>query len=188
MSSPRPRIELYTPVHKALRRRLFDVATLVARTDFAVAAAATEAAAACAATLELTREHALLEDRHLQPQLERLAPALATSLAAEHEALERAADVVEALLPLVAGGDEGSRLSLGAELLRRVNLMVAEQLRHMDREEREAAPVLAGLGDAALAALIARLRADVAPARRPTWAALFAGALSARELASLSAS
>jgi hypothetical protein len=180
------RVDVFTPIHKALRRRLFDVAAQAARTDFAVAAAAAETAAAVAAMLELCREHAALEDRHYQPIIEAVAPALARELAAQHEALEAATDTLEAILPLVAGADEPSRVSLGAELVRRVNLLVAEQLRHMDREEREAAPLVGALDETTLAALRARVRADVAPAHRPTWGVLLGAALSPREFAALS--
>ena len=61
---PTPRPDLITPIHKGLRRALFDTALALARTDFtaeAEVAAAQEAVATC---FEYLREHAEHEDRH----------------------------------------------------------------------------------------------------------------------------
>jgi hypothetical protein len=188
MTQRNERIDLYTPIHKALRRALFDTAAGAARADFALAEETHETAAAVVALCELLRDHAELEDRNLQPIFTDVAPALATTLAAEHVAVEKAAIACEELLPRLVAADRAQRLALGAELVRRLNTLVADHLRHMDREERQGNPVLwSAFDDDGLLALRARMRAQLPAHRAPAWGALFGLALSARERAALAA-
>jgi len=85
------RLDSFTPIHKGMRRSLFETALLLARTDFgspAETAAAEEATTTC---LGYLREHAEHEDRHVIPRLAELDAALAAALEIDHPRLERAA-------------------------------------------------------------------------------------------------
>ncbi|HEY8926927.1 MAG TPA: hemerythrin domain-containing protein [Polyangia bacterium] len=177
------RLDSFTPIHKGMRRSLFETALLLARTDFestAETAAAEEATTTC---LGYLREHAEHEDRHVIPRLAELDAALAAALEIEHPQLERAALAVDTLWPRIAAAPSGSaRAALGRELVRRFQTFVAQQLQHMDREEREVMAVMwAGLTDAELGAISGRIVADIPPARMSEMMALILPALSGPE-------
>ena len=71
---------------------------------------------------------------------------------------------------------------LGRELVRRFQTFVAQQLQHMDREEREVMAVLwAGLTDAEIGAISGRIVADIPQPRLAELMALILPALSAPE-------
>jgi hypothetical protein len=73
--------------------------------------------------------------------------------------------------------------------MRRFQAYVALQLRHLEREEREVLAVFwAHLDDAALAALNARIVADIDPARMAEWGALIGPAINRAEREKMDAS
>ncbi len=152
------------------------------RTDFTLADEVAAAERAVAVCLEHLRDHAAHEDRHVLPILAEVAPALATSMAVEHPELERASIEVESLWPRLAGRTGADRAALGEELTRRFNAMVATQLAHMDREERQALRALQDrFDDAALVQLSARIAADIEPARLAVFGELMFPALNRTE-------
>jgi hypothetical protein len=171
------RIDPYSFIHAALRRALFEATLLVARVDFG-GEAWRDAEAALARCFGFYREHGDIEDRFVQPVLARLDGDVAARLDAEHAALERSLIAVESLWPRIgaaAAGDE--RRVLGAELRRRLHTLVAEQLLHMDREERDGNRVLwAELTDAELTAIRDAAGRSLPPARQAAWAQLLGAA------------
>jgi hypothetical protein len=177
-----PRFDGFTPIHKALRRQLFETAIALARTDFASEVETEGAARSVETCLLWLREHAEHEDRHVMPALADLASWLANDLAREHVELERAAIQVDVLFPKLGALDAAGRLQLGAELVRRFQAYVAMQLRHMEREEREVLAVFwEHLDDAALAAMSARIIADVGPVRMAVLGPLIGAAVNRAE-------
>jgi hypothetical protein len=176
------RLDTLTPIHKGIRRSLFETAMLLARTDFSSpdeVGAAEEGLARCLAFL---REHAEHEDRHVLPELARLSPELADELRADHPRLERLAIEIENLWPRIERLAGPARAAMGAELVRRFNMFVGEELQHMDREEREENAVLwAHLRDEDLAQISRRIVAGIDPARMREWGALLEPALSRPE-------
>lgn len=177
------RTDPYLVIHKGLRRSLFETTLLVARCDFG-GDDWRQAEAAVARMFAFLREHGELEDRFVQPLLARLDADVAARLDADHAALERAAIAVESLWPRVAAADAEARRVLGAELLRRLHALVAEQLTHMDREERDGNRVLwAHLADAEIDAIRVEAGKSIPAARQPEWAALVAPTLTASERA-----
>ena len=93
--------------------------------------------------LGFLREHAEHEDRHVLPELARLAPGAGRGPGRRRTPSwsgprSRSTACGRALAPLPAtAADE--RQALGGELARRFHgVVVAMQLRHMDREERDA--------------------------------------------------
>ncbi len=182
------RPDLLTPIHKGLRRSLFETALVVARTDFGDPTETAVAQAAVAACFEFLREHAEHEDRHTVPLVATLSPELAATLEAAHPHLERLAIGIDSLWPRLAPLDGAARAALGAELLRRFQTFVAEQLLHMDLEERQVLALLwANLSDRELGELGARITATIPPPRLAVWGALLGPALSAPERAAMAA-
>jgi hemerythrin-like domain-containing protein len=183
-----PRLDSFTPIHKGLRRLMFEAGVELARTDFADAAATSAAERAVATCLRLLREHADVEDRHVLPLVERADPDLAQAIALEHPSLERAAIAVDTLWPRLAALEGTARIELGDELVRRFNALVAEQLRHLDREERQVnAALWAALTDAEIGASSVAIVRELGPERMAEWGQVLAKSLNASELAAMEA-
>ncbi|HEY1907061.1 MAG TPA: hemerythrin domain-containing protein [Myxococcaceae bacterium] len=172
----------YQPIHKALRGALFDAVSLVARTDFADPDEATFAARSVASLLDLLDGHAHHEEEFVMPVVARHAPALVATLEAEHGRLEGLQAELRALLPRTCSDVTAEREPAGQLLGRALTLLVADHLRHMDREETEAMPVLWGhCTEAELDAMDARIRASVPPERMPAMLRLLLPAMSTPE-------
>jgi len=177
-----PRLDPFTPIHKALRRILFETAMTRGRTDFASADETDAARQAVAACFGFLHEHAEHEDRHVVPLVATLSPDLAEVLASEHPDLQHGAMVVTSIWPRLERFDRAGRLALGAELTRRFHLLTAAPLRHMDREEREVCALLWDhLSDAEIGAISTRIVAEIAPQRMADWRAIIGAAMSRPE-------
>ena len=183
------RLDVFTPIHKGLRRQLFETAIALGRTDFASPVETEAAQKLVTDCLTYLREHAEHEDRHVVPEIARLAPELAATLADEHPELERAAIAIDSLWPRFAPLGPEERLAMGSELQRRFQALVAMQLRHMDREEREVNAVFwAHLDDRDLGALTRRIVVSIPPARLLHWQQeVLVPAWSPREIAAAAA-
>lgn len=176
----------FQPIHKALRATLFDATTLVARTDFAHQGEAAAAAHTVATLLDLLDGHAHHEEQFVMPQFAPHAPALAASLEADHSRLEGLQAELRALLPRTGSDVTAERVAAGQLLGRALTLLVADHLRHMDREESEAMPVLwAHQTEQELDALDGRIRATLPPEQMPVMMRLMLPALSTPELSAL---
>ena len=163
---PTAHVDNLTPIHKALRRSLFETAIALARTDFEAAAEVDAAQRAVSTCFEYLREHAAHEDRHVIPLIARLDAELADALELAHPELERTSIAIESLWPRLAPLAGAERSAMGAELCRRFLAFVAMQVSHMDKEERHVVPLLqAHFDDAELAALSGRVVRDIPPAR-----------------------
>jgi hypothetical protein len=104
------------------------------------------------------------------PEIARLSPELAATIAEEHPELERAAIAIDSLWSRFAPLGPEERQAMGGELARRFQALVAMHLRHMDREEREVNAVFwARLDDRDLAAMSRRIVVNIPPARLVTW-------------------
>jgi hypothetical protein len=182
MPTQTARADILTPIHKAIRRSLFETAMTLGRTDFSVPAEIDAAERAVAVCFDILRDHAEHEDRHVIPELARIATDLAQTLSEEHPELERASIAVESLWPRIAAQTGVERVLLGGELARRFHALVAAQLRHMDREEREVLRALWDrFDDAELGQLSARISADIEPARLAAFGQLMFPALNGTE-------
>jgi len=176
----------YQPIHKALRTALFDATSLVARTEFAEQGEATLAARTVATLLDLLDSHAHHEEEFVMPVVERHAPALIAALGADHSRLEGLQAELRALLPRTCSEVPAEREAAGQLLGRALTLLVADHLRHMDREETEAMPVLwEHCTEAELDAMDARIRAAVPPEQMPVMLRLMLPAMSTPEQAKL---
>jgi hypothetical protein len=176
------RVDVLTPIHKALRRSLFETAIALARTDFESPAEVEAAERAVAACFGYLREHAEHEDRHVIPEIARLDAELADALAIAHPELERASIEIDSLFPRMAPLAGPERAAMGAELCRRFQAFVAMQLGHMDKEERNVLPQLqARFSDVELRALSGRIVAEIPPARMAVWGQLIGPSLSRPE-------
>ena len=176
----------YLPIHKALRAALFDATVLVSRTDFTDAAEATVAARTVATLLDVLDSHAHHEEEFVMPVVARHTPALVATLETEHGRLEGLQAELRALLPRTCSDVTAEREPAGQLLGRALTLLVADHLRHMDREETEAMPVLwAHQTEEELDAMDARIRAAVPPERMPVMLRMMLPAMSIAENAKM---
>ena len=180
------RFDMFTPIHKALRRSLFETAIALGRTDFAVRRTRPPPPSTRSPTAwSFLREHAEHEDRQVLPEIARLAPELAAIIRDEPPRAGAGRD--RGRQPVAAAGGAAGRRAeerqaLGGELLRRFHVFLADELLHMDREERELNALLwARLTDAEIMAISNRITSSISPERMRTWGELLMPALNGPE-------
>jgi hypothetical protein len=175
-------MDILTPIHKGLLSLLFDTAKSLGRLDFASSIQAAIAEREVRRCTSFLREHTNNEDSRVRPTLLRLAPALASTMLAEHEQLEQEAVDVERLLPDIAAANDADRVELGIELRHRFDLLLAHHVRHTTWEEEEVNTALwAGLCDEELAAIVHQVVADIGPTRMCEWDELVISATNRQE-------
>jgi len=179
-----PRHDMFTPIHKGLRRTMFETAMRLGRTDYGSLEDVAAAQRELVTCMTYLREHAEHEDRHVIPRLAEIAPELAAELEAAHPQLEHAALDIECMGQRLAALPPAEREALGGELLRRFHGLIADQIRHMEREERQAnAAFWAAMDDGEMAGISRTIVSTIEPARMDEWKVIFAASLSPRELA-----
>ncbi len=184
------RVDLYGSVHKGIRSLLFATVGKVARADFAREDEAASALDAVERLFLLLEEHAEHEDRVVMPVLRRLSAEVYTALEDEHARTHGQQAELEKLASRLreARGDGRleERVALGRRLHARLCVLVAEHLRHMDREEAEANRVLwAHLTDAELWALHEQIVREIPPPRMADALSVMLPAMSLPERAAL---
>ena len=181
-----PRLDLYAPIHKALRAAMTDTLLRLGRVDVSDAEELAETIDALEALLDLCTGHIEHENAFVHAAIEARQPAGAECTAHDH---------VEHLASIEALRDEGRRLraTAGAErmapalrLYRHVALFVAENFQHMHIEETvNNAALWAHYSDAELAALHDRLVASISPQENLAVARWMVPALSPLERAAM---
>lgn len=128
------RIDLYAPIHKALRNFMADTLTAVGRMDTDDAEERDATLAQLRSLLNLLEHHAQIEDDFVHVAMQTRRPGSASESGAEHErqrralaALRRQADAVD------RGNGHGS--AAATALYQHLSLFVAENLAHMHEEE-----------------------------------------------------
>jgi hypothetical protein len=186
--TPATRYDLFTAVHKGLRAALFETGALLARTDFAARDEAALAARALERVLAFLDEHGAHEDAVILPALAEPSPELLVAIRDDHARVDGLQRELAGLAARLAGASEAERVALGRRLHDRCGILLAEQLRHMQREEHEVQRTLcAHLDDGALRALHDRILGRIPPPRTAEWLELIAPSLSAPERAALAA-
>lgn len=158
-SAAAPRLDLYQPIHKALRAFMGDTQLRLGALDVADASELQQTLAQADSLLDLVARHLMHEDRFVHPALESAAPGSCSGTAREHE--EHRAGI-QALQAEVAALREAPDDGLALRLYRHFALFVAENLSHMHFEETVLnATLWAHFSDADLQALHARLLASI---------------------------
>ncbi len=157
-----PRYDSYAEIHKALRAFMGDTLTRVGSLD---PWDAEEVAAVMGQTrdlLGLCRTHLEHEDRFIHPAMEARQPGSTAVTAGDHAGHEAALEALaEALAALEASRDREQAVR---GLYRSLARFVAENLEHMEREERDNNPVLwAHYTDEEIVAIERALIASIPP-------------------------
>jgi hypothetical protein len=176
------RFDLFTAVHKGLRAAMFDTGMLLGRTHFGDREDALAAARAVERVVSLLDEHAAHEDAVVLPAVEAHYPELFVALREDHARLDGLQRELAALAARVVRSEEVERASVGRRVHDRFGLAVAEQLRHMQREEHDVQRLLqAHLGDDELRAMHRQILARIPPPRSAEWLGVILPAVSLPE-------
>lgn len=127
-----PGVDLYAPMHKALRLMMTDTLAHLGRVDAADPEDLADALARLDALLTAGCSHLLHENRHLHPALEAVEPGSTTAGAAEHQ---QQLESIAALHAEAAALRAAPGAAAALRLYRHVAVFVAENLLHMQHEE-----------------------------------------------------
>ena len=159
-----PRVDLYAPIHKALRNLMTDTLGRVGRMDVDDAGETHDTLAQADMLLSLCEGHVRHENDFIHPAIEAREPSGSKRIADEHvEHLESIAELRAEVQALRQAGAE-QRPALALRLYRHLALFVAENFRHMHIEETaHNAALWARYSDLELLQLHQRLTASIDP-------------------------
>jgi hemerythrin-like domain-containing protein len=156
-----PRVDLYGPIHKALRLMMTDTLQRTGRLDTDDAAELAATLAAVQALLDACRSHVAKENKYVHTAIEARRPGASERIAGEHDEHLEAIAALEAevaALRALPGASAGARLY--AHLAR----FVAENFEHMHLEETQHnATLWAAYSDAELLDVHQRILASIEP-------------------------
>jgi len=153
------RLDLYAPIHKALRLFMADTLTRLGRLDLDCAAERSQVLAQLHELLTQCESHLRHENEFMHTALEARRPGASARLGAEHEAHEDAIAGLQAEAQALA---QQPTPAAALHLYRRLSRFVAENLEHMLEEETRHNALLWELySDAELEALHQRLLASI---------------------------
>jgi hypothetical protein len=180
------RFDLFTAVHQGLRAAMYETGALLGRVHVGDREDALQGARAVDRVLSLLEEHAGHEDAVVLPAVEALHPELFVALREDHARLDGLQRELAALTARMGRAEEVERASVGARVHDRFGIVVAEQLRHMQREEHDVQRLLrAHRSDDELRALHGRILARIPPLRSADWLGIILPALSSPERAAV---
>ena len=159
-----PRLDLYAPIHKALRSFMSDTLLRMGRIDTTDAASLQPTLARCDELLSPCESHVHHENDFMHPAIEARQPAGSKRIAHEHEEhLQAIAELREEVAALRAAPPEAAA-ALALRLYRHLALFVAANFQHMHIEETaHNAALWAHYSDAELTQLHGRLLASIDP-------------------------
>jgi hypothetical protein len=164
------RIDIFGPVHKALRTGLFNVCVELGRCDFENPQELRIALDAQRRTLGYLREHHGLEESFVEPLVRAAAPDVAALNDAQHRAAAVAIDELEWLAAAIESAPADERGDAGRRLVERHDAFLVDYLAHLRHEETAVNEALwARFSDDELAAMRGRLQASIDPARFLEW-------------------
>jgi hemerythrin-like domain-containing protein len=166
-SSSARRFNMYVPIHKALRVFMADTLAAVGRldaTDDGDVAVTLDHVRGLLAALTL---HLESENRFVHPAMEARRPGSTAATTHDHVEHQCALAELGALIEAVARQTPSERQTTVATLYARLALFVAENLEHMNVEERDNMPVLwAEYSDEELVAIDTQIVGHVPPAAK----------------------
>lgn len=181
-----PRLDLYAPIHKALRSMMSDTLGRIGRVDVADAEELQQGLAQLEALLALCESHVHHENHFMHPAIEARQPSGSVRIAHEHEEhLQHIAELRDEVATLRAAPSQ-ARAALALRLYRHLALFVAANLQHMHIEETaHNAALWAHYSDAELMQLHGRLMASIDPREHLTVARWMVPALTPAERAAV---
>ncbi|MCZ7598857.1 MAG: hemerythrin domain-containing protein [Gammaproteobacteria bacterium] len=163
------RLDLYRPIHKALRAMMSDTLAHAGRIDCADGASVAGVAARIRALLDACHAHIDKEDRYIHRAMEARCPGSTVGIAAEHAAHEAAIANLEARVGELEAASGDERIIAARRIHHDLSLFVAENFQHMVVEETVNNAVLwKHYDDAELASLHEAIVASIPPSESAT--------------------
>jgi hypothetical protein len=161
---PAPRLDLYAPIHKALRSMMSDTLGRIGRIDATDAEDLAQGLAQLDTLLALCESHVHHENHFVHPAIEARRPAGSKRIAHEHdEHLQSIAELRDEVAALRAAPAD-AMAARALRLYRHLALFVAANFQHMHIEETaHNAALWAHYSDAELMQLHGRLMASIDP-------------------------
>ena len=130
------RFDIYTEIHKALRKRLYDLGTTIQSNDFTEPEATGKIIADLEHILKLTDTHEIQEEQYIHPALGRFEPELVIRLERDHKIIDINADMIKEIVSELAVLDGAEdRIKVGIRLNHAFNEYLAFFLPHTNYEE-----------------------------------------------------
>jgi hypothetical protein len=178
-----PRVDLYTVIHKALRKLEFETILSIGCTDFADPAGRSAALEQVDRLVGFLQEHMQHEDDAVSGLLEEADSRVAQVLDAQHDDLRGSMSRIRRLANELRGADGNGAVRLGAELYRALNAHLASDLVHMGREETDGNRALQEtFDDERLADARGQIQAAIPPPRFAEWLQLMLPTMNRQEL------
>ena len=182
----KPRPDLFTSIHKALRLMLYELAADMQRADFTQSEQEAEIITRLNLCMELLEEHGVHEDKSIFPAVQVMEPGTLRMLTIDHEQLGNVASAVSESIESLRIASITEKPQAGAALLRLFNTLVAAQLGHMNREEETALPATwKYLSDEQIVGIRTRIQTGQSPERYRIWLRMMMRALSDGELSGM---
>jgi hypothetical protein len=163
------RMDLYGPIHKALRAFMFDTVARLGRCDAGDPAELADTVARARGLLHIMRGHLTHENGFVHPAIEARRPGGSAITGEDHEEHERAIAALDGALDLLEAIDDARRPATLHRTYLRFARFVAENLEHMEVEETHNTALLhAAYDDAELMDIHDRLLASIPPAELMT--------------------
>jgi iron-sulfur cluster repair protein YtfE (RIC family) len=173
------KVEFYSHIHKAIRRRLYLAAILIGTTDFEDSVGVETVQKELQSLFRLLRRHAEHENSHVHPLLAKFMPNL--QLGEEHALQDRTLESMEALLVSIQQATD--KVAAGEVLYREFNDFVTHSLEHMQAEEQLMPRLREEYDNEVLAGAMQRMFATFTPDEIADTATYFPHALNPQERA-----
>lgn len=179
-----PKIDLFTPIHKAIRALLYDMGRQLQIVDFGDELESTQTLNRLEHIFEFLEEHARHEDSFIFPPIEQAAPGSTRESQEEHrqyeEKVEQLRKVMHHMRKFTLGKD---RINRSGALNRAYTDFMSFYLMHMNQEEETALPAsMDKLSNQDLAAIRLKVQMDTDPDRYTEWLYWMLPALNINEL------
>ena len=159
-----PRVDLYAPIHKALRSMMCETLVLVGRLDVFDADEMQATLAQFDSLLDLCTSHIGHENAYVHTAIEARRPAGAQRTADDHVEHLQSIDALRTEGRSLRAAPDHERMGLALRLYRHLALFVAENFQHMHIEETaNNAALWSSYSDAELMELHGRLLASIPP-------------------------
>ena len=176
------RADLYTEVHKGLRRALTSLLNDAGRLDVTNPKAVADFNDELGFLTGLLSEHAENEDMYVQPLLDPAETDLAATIEAAHQELETEINAVMEAYQQLGETDEEQAPSAGKSAYYKLSAFIGRYLVHMSTEELDVMPYLQGrLTDPELMDITNQLRGSIPPPRMADYLKLMIPAMNIQE-------
>jgi len=163
-ATAKPRLDLYAPIHKALRHFMLDTLMRVSRLDVFDAAEMDATLGQFDALMTLCGKHLAHENEFVHPAIEARRPGVSRRIADEHVEHQESIDALCEDAKQLRRAAPDQRMALALRLYRHLALFIGENFAHMHYEETVHNAALWSLySDAELGDLHERLLASLPP-------------------------